>query len=362
MNATRMTRKGRLAGAGLFCWIIGCSAVDAERSESGIEHRPADDVVRLTGAPLRGDDIGLVRDFDTAGDTIFLLDITGRIAVVRHAQNGLELAGHIGRRGGGPGEFMQPSGLAVTHGSIAVMDGARAQFFTLTGTLQQSKQITLPCAMMRPSIAPARDGLFVHGGCLQRGVATDTMMAMLAWSADTVSWDVIVSAPRFTTDGSFGSVFGAQSLLTTGPDGRHAFGGGETNCIWSITDTGGRPTATESCPVVGTLYSADPPPELEGRMKTGLMASMGVRWPETLPAYLERFVVEDRTVLIRPFSSDSLVIQSPDGRDLAVAPLEGFVGCKASGCLWVLETDQLPQVILFDRASVESRLSRGDVE
>ena len=355
----RISRTGRLLGAGLLCCVAACNTADADRSEAGA-YKPAQDVPRLGGAPLAGDDIGIVRDFDVAGDTIYLLDGTGRIVLVENADAGLRLLSHIGRRGGGPGEFMQPTGLAMVDGSVAVMDGTRAQFFDVTGALHASKQITLPCPMLQPSIAPASDGLFIHGACMRRGVATDTMTAMLAWSTDTTTWEIIATAPRFTTDGSLGSIFGSRSLLTTGSDRRHAFGGGETNCIWIVTDTGGRPAAAERCPAVAVLYSADPPPELARRLKAGRIGAMGLSWPETLPPYVERFVAGNEHILVRPFSPDSVVLQTAAGRDLAVAPLDGLIGCKSGGCLWLLEDSDVPHLIFVNRASLESMLEIGD--
>src|SRR5690606_13969515 len=64
------SRTGRLLGAGLLCCVAACSTADADRSEAGA-YQPAQDVPRLGGAPLAGDDIGIVRDFDVAGDTIY---------------------------------------------------------------------------------------------------------------------------------------------------------------------------------------------------------------------------------------------------------------------------------------------------
>jgi hypothetical protein len=189
------------------------------------------------------------------------------------------------------------------------------------------------------------------------------MKAVLAWSADTATWDIVVETPRFTSDGSMGTVFGVRSLLTTGTAGTHAFGGGETNCIWTVIDEGGRPRATEICPVAGDLYSADPPPGLEERMRSARFAGMNIRWPESLPVFMERFVLGERVMLLRPFAADSVVLQSaaPSSVDFAVAPLEGLIGCKAGGCLWLLEDSDVPRLIVLDRSSIEAIVS-GKVE
>ena len=346
---------GRLLTAALLGLTAGCGAAGAGAS-AGIEYAPAADVPRLESVALHGDDIGLVRDFEIAGDTLYLLDATGRVAVIHRNVEGLRLVGHIGRPGPGPGELQRPTGLALSGRGIVVVDGARLQFFDRAGAFLESRPLSLPCAMMLPAVASAAGGLFVYGGCLQRGVVTDTMQAVLAWSRDTTAWEIVVAAPRYTSDGSFGNVFGVRSLLTTGPAGVHVFGGGEVNCIWRIIDGGRRPGASETCPAAATLYSADPPPGLEQRLRSARVAGMNIRWPETLPVYVERFVVDDQIVLLRPFAADSLVLQAaaPGSADFAVAPLEGLIGCRSGGCLWLIEETDVPRLIVLDRARIEA--------
>ena len=350
----------RLGGTVLLC-AAGCTGGGAVSSEEAIEYRPSDTVVRLTAIPLDHDDIGLVRDFDIAGDTIYLLDATGRVVIVHRGDSRLQVMDRIGRRGGGPGEFLRPSGLTLAGPSLAIMDGTRIQLFTRSGQFMRSVPITLPCAMMLPSIAPARAGFFLHGTCLRRGVVTDTMQAVLAWSADTATWDVVIQTPRFTGDGAMGHVFGARSLLTTGPAGRHVFGGGEANCVWMVTDERDPPRTRETCPAARQLYRADPPPGLEERLRAGRFAGMNVKWPETLPVYTERFVTDGGIVLVRPFSADSVVLQSasPAAVDLAVAPLSGLLGCKPGGCVWLIEDTAVPALIVLDRSTIEHMLAEA---
>ncbi|HSJ32875.1 MAG TPA: hypothetical protein VK933_15650 [Longimicrobiales bacterium] len=348
--------------AALLGLTVGCGAAGAG-AEAGVEYKPGDDVPRLESVALHGDDIGLVRDFEIAGDTVYLLDATGRVAVIQRDAGALRLTGHIARPGPGPGELQRPTGIALSDSAIVVVDGARLQFFDRAGVFLESRPLTLPCAMMLPAVAAGSGGLFVHGGCLQRGVVADTMKAVLAWSQDTTTWDVVVATPRYTSDGSLGNVFGVRSLLTTGPAGVHVFGGGEMNCIWKITDSGSLPGASETCPAAAALYSAAPPPGLEERMRSARFAGMNIRWPETLPAYIERFVAGDAIVLLRPFAADSLVLQAaaPGSADFAVAPMEGLIGCRSGGCLWLLEDSDVPRLIVLDRASIEAMIN-GEVE
>jgi hypothetical protein len=341
--------------------IAGCGPADADRSGGAQEYRPANELARIASVAVDGDDIGLVRDFDIAGDSIYLLDAGGRVVIAEREDAAIRVVGHFGRSGGGPGEFMRPTGLALAGNDIVVADGTRLQFFNRAGEFLSTKRLSLPCPMMLPDVAPARVGIFVHGGCLRRGYATDTMKAVLAWSRDTTEWHIIVETPRFTTDGNLGSVFGPASLLATGIQGAHAFGGGERNCIWRIEDGGDRPIVHEVCPAVSTQYRADPPPGLEARMRSARYAGMNLRWPASLPAYGDSFVLGSDVVLLRPFTADSLVLQlaGPSAIDIAVAPHDGLLGCKAGGCAWLMEETATVRMIVLDRTEIEALVQRA---
>lgn len=323
------------------------------------EYRPAAALDRLGFTVLEGDDIGLVGDFDIRGDTVFLLDRAGGVAVVERTGGSARLVARFARRGPGPGELLQPTGMTATRSGVAVVDGTRLHFFSASGDPLSTTMVSLPCPIVLPAVAQSRTGLFVSGSCLRRGAASDTMKAVLIWSADTAVWQVIIDAPRYTRDGTFGSVFGARSLLTPGIDGVHAFGGGESNCIWRVHDEGERPTATRECPVVASLYSGDPPPELKARMRATRIPGLVLRWPEHLPVYLDRFITSRGTLLLRPFTTDSLVLQLAGSvpRDIAVAPADGLLGCKAYGCLWLRDEGRSPQLIVLDRAEIERRIA-----
>jgi hypothetical protein len=317
-------------------------------------------LTRTESTAVAGDDIGLVRDFDIGGDSIYLLDAAGRVIIAVREGAAIRVVGHFGRRGDGPGELARPTGLALAGSDIVVADGTRLQFFSRDGEFLSTKRLSPPCPMMLPKVASARVGVFVHGGCLRRGYTTDTMKAVLAWSRDTAKWEVIVETPRFTTDGSLGSVFGPASLLATGVGGTHAFGGGERNCIWRIEDGGDRPIANEICPAVSTLYRADPPSGLEARMRSARFAGMNLRWPASLPAYGDSFVTGNEIVLLRAFTADSLVLQlaGPSALDIAVAPHDGLLGCKAGGCVWLLDETAAPRMIVLDRTKLEAMIHR----
>lgn len=210
-------------------FAVACAAGD---SPDAVRYSPDNTLERLQFAAVAAPEVGMIRDFDIAGDTLYLLDHGDVVHIVHRTGDGWSKAGEIGRRGAGPGEFRTPSGLAVTHTStIVVAEAGRLQFIRPGGTVERQMR--------------ARPG--------------------------------------------------------------------------------------------------------------------GIRmtWPDALPAYIDRVQAGAVTVLLRPFTADSVVLQTvaPDSRDVAVAPLNGFVACEAAGCLWLLEDTEPARVILLDTARIQSLLT-----
>lgn len=352
---------GPLAGAGLCGLVTGCVAADAPHH--AIEYRPDAALDRLQILAAEAPEAGLAIDFELGEDRLYLLEPAGRVIILRRAITGWVLDGEFGRSGGGPGEFLGAHGIARAGNGLVLAEEKRLQFFTPAGELQTVKLLSLPCQMRRPAAAAARAGIFVHGRCYRVGYVTDTLKAILAWSADTSSFEIIAEDVELTRDGSVGSAFGARQALTTGPAELHLFGAGTTNCFWRIQDTGARPTAERSCPAVVQVYRADPPPGVERRLRARRQQGDRLTWPSTLPPFVDRLIIGNDVVLLRPFSADSVVIQlaSPRQLDLGVAPLNGFVGCKATGCLWLLEDAQVPRVIVLDAERIAALIEQRAV-
>jgi hypothetical protein len=332
----------------------GCAAGGGA---TGVEYSPPAAVERLSGAGTELSDAALILDFDASPDRLYLLERWGRVLVLGRDDGEWVHIGAFGRRGSGPGEFENPTGIAVVPGGILVAEPHRLQLFSEDGAHVSSHRLELPCAMAMPAVAAAVTGLFVHGNCVRHGYVTDTMMAVLAWSPDTSRFRAVAEEVRFTMDGGIGSVFGASRALGTGSGGRHLFGGGTANCITVVESASDTPALKRICPAVSVLYRAEPPPALERRLQAGIRG-VNVIWPATLPAYIERVPVGDVTVLLRPFSTDSVVLQTawPDSRDLAVAPLDGLVGCRAGGCLWVFENAQRPYAYFLEATRLHAML------
>lgn len=335
--------------------VASCAAGDAA---AGDTYRPPDHLERLGTTTFELPDAGLVQDFDAGSGRLYLLERFGRVLVLERRADGWAQVASFGRPGAGPGEFGNTTGIAAVDGAVVVTEWGRLQRFTSTGEFISAQVLTLPCAMPRPAAAAGRTGLFVHGNCLRTAYVTDTMKAVLAWAPDEETFRIIAEDVRFTRDGSTGSIFGAASALTTSADGRHLFGGGG-HCLWhvdeSIVAPGDVPVVEAQCPAATRLYSAPPPPALQRRLNAGL-PGMKLEWPRALPTFVERIRAGDDVVLLRPFSADSVVLQTagPDARDLAVAPLNGLVTCRAAGCLWVFEDGDVARGFLLDGAAVQS--------
>ncbi|MEX1182832.1 MAG: hypothetical protein WEF86_06325 [Gemmatimonadota bacterium] len=334
-----------------------CAAGDATE---GISYQPDRNLPRLDAAATAPRDAGLIRDFDIAGDTMVLLDRTGSVFVLERGSDGWAPVRRFGRAGDGPGELRNASGIDLTpQGDVAVVESTRLQFLRTDGAVVSTRRLIAPCPMLLPGIASAGGGLFVYGDCYRTGFVTDTMKAVLGWTTDTAAYHVLAEEIRYTGDGRIGSVFGAQNAFAPGAGQRHVFGTGTTNCIWSITTAAAQlPVALRLCPAAGAEYSAPPPPGLEARLRSRRSMMARVTWPATLPAYLERVVAGESIILLRPYTADSLVLQlpAPDGRDLAVAPVNGLVSCKAGACLWVVADAEPMRLIVLDSARIAALL------
>ncbi|CAN5742103.1 hypothetical protein BH23GEM10_BH23GEM10_05390 [soil metagenome] len=343
---------------------IFAAACGAGDSPDVVRYSPGASLERLQLAAVTAPEVGMIRDFDISGDTMYLLDRADVVHVLRRTADGWHKAGEIGRTGAGPGEFRNPSGLSVApSGAIIVAEAGRLQVMRPDGTVESTHDLDLPCPMMLPMVATAAEGIFVFGNCLRRGHLTDTIKAVLMWARDREHYQIVAEEVSFTRDGLVGSIFSAQRAFTPVGGTAHLFGTGVDGCLTSVSEVPGMdaaalPTATRGCGIVRTRYTAPPPPEF-GRMRAR-MGNFRMAWPKALPAYIDRIQAGDVTVLLRPFTADSVVLQAvePDGRDLAVAPLNGFIACKAAGCLWLLEDTEPARMIMLETSQIQSLLAK----
>jgi hypothetical protein len=351
----------RWAGLRMLAALAILSACVNEDSSPAHEYRPPADLARLQSRAAAGPEVPLVRDFDVAGDTLYLLQRSAQVSVLVRAGAEWRLVRQFGRLGGGPGEFLNASGLALTTaGDLAIIEASRLQFLRTDGSALSAHRPDLPCPVALPGVVERGGGIYIHGNCVRRGAVTDTIKAVVAWSADSVSYAMLAQDVRFTRDGTVGHIFGAFNALTPG-DGSMLFGVGVRGCVVTLVDRDTEPTGAERCGLAHQLYRAPPPPELEARLRAGGVAGMRARWPDALPVYIDRTAVGNAVILLRPFTADSIVLQlaQPDGRDLAVAPLDPFIGCKAGGCLWAFDDDPSRILLLTAAEMLELIASAG---
>lgn len=342
---TVAVQRARTAGAAWASYVPG-----------PMTPRPAGESVLVPGSHA-------VRDFDGDGDWLYLLDpLAPAVRVLRRSSGQWQSAGSFGRRGGGPGEFAAPSGVAqLRDGRVAVVEPERIHFFTAAGTYLESRAPRFPCALPLPHIAGARHGLFVHGSCLLGGA--DTMAQVLLWSADGAELQEVARDARFTTNGAFGNAYGPARGLTDGTD-RHLFGSGARPCVYRVLETDSIPVTERLCDARLRPFRLELSPEtrasLEGRRRRSPLAAGPLTIPRMHPFYVERVVLQTGDGWLRSWAEDSLVLRLiNDERDLAVLPYRGLIGCRRNGCLWAFNELEGVRITFLPLAVLDSLARSG---
>lgn len=353
-------RRARPAGwftaarMGALLFVAGCwpdAAADTVHVADANLPRPA-----LESQPA--DDISLVMDFDARADTLWLLE-AGTDLIRYELQSGVwRRVARLTREGDGPGELRRAWGVALTPAGLAAIDGVRAHFFAPDGEYVKSTPLGLPCMMTKPGLAWSGNGVFLHGSCRRAGLRADTMKAILAWSTDTLSWQVVAEGVDYVTDGSRGSPFGPARGFTAGIE-HHLFGTAADDCLLRILPDGA--PGESICGIASQTYRSPPPPDVAARMGRGPVRGVNVAWPDPLPAYMERLVTPVGDFVLRPFSVDSVLLQRAGGdyEDVAVLPFNTLVGCKAAGCLWVEEAETT-RILLLRPAHVAELMTGAE--
>jgi hypothetical protein len=317
-------------------------------------YEPSPDVPRIPFAGFPVDGALYIRDFDAAGDDLYLLDMAG-LQVLKLRRDGSQwtVASSFGRGGNGPGELRQPTGIAVTDAgaTVIVSDQNRLHFFTDSGTHVRTRALTLPCALMSPRVSSAKNGLLLSGRCTQ----ADTVFAVLFHVDDRDLVTRIAQDPVYSVHGESGSILAAATMYSDGVTAG-LFGSGTGDCVYRIDPGTSPPGAARICGLAGSRYAFVASPEFRSKAKAiaasrpSLAGSLAI--PEMLPVYLERMDPGNGTLLLRPVTNDTLVFRRAGAdADVAVAPVEGLVGCRAAGCLWV-QSDSIPYVMLVPAAHI----------
>jgi hypothetical protein len=340
-------------------------------------------IARPVWRPVAPGALSSAIDFSLAGDTLLVLDALDRRVVLLHWEgDAWRPLSTVGRRGGGPGEFLRPRSLAhVGDSAIAVLeDDGRLQLFGRDGRHLLTEIPSLPCPMFAPTLAYGADGRrFAAGNCAGPGAARDTVFTVLfagpdpgvppaptvrsvssdAGAADDSSWHELARVPRIALDLSWGSAFATLHPLSQHGDSLY-FGTGVGGCLTRLPTTAGASpaSATGSCDLVAERFHAEPPAALlanqrEARRRGDRKLERVLAWPDALPAFFGVVPAGDTLLLVRPVSADTLVVVparrpfQPTGVRL-VAPMSGFVTCTHGACLWYDAEHDAIALVRFD--------------
>ena len=323
-----------------------------DRNASGYKPRPEVPRISFSGSPVDG--ASLVRDFDAAGDDLYLLDMAGpQVLRLRRSGSGWKVAASFGRGGNGPGELRQPTGIAVSDAgrTILISDQNRLHFFSDSGKHVRTRALTLPCAVMSPRVASASRGLLLSGRCTQ----SDTVFAMLFHLDENEAVTLVSRDAIYSTHGTAGSILAAGTMYSDGA-GAGLFGSGTGECVYRIDPASMPPRAAAICGLGGSRYPFVADDHFRAKAKAMAAARPSLAGmlavPEFLPVYLDRIDPGNGTLVLRPVTNDTLVFRrAGSDADVAVAAIDGLVACRVAGCLWV-RNDSIPQVMLVPAAHI----------
>ena len=362
MNTKRSRPAGMLRAVIICAVLVGGAGLGLSRVAGHVRARTVNHYVPLAATgriSFLGDvvpDALLIRDFDASDEAIYLLDTAAPRVIILHESDGhWKTASSFGRRGGGPGEMLQPSGISLIGDSIVIADRDRFHYYTLDGVYLRTAAPSLPCPVLEPRVyGGPRGGLLIAGRCMR----ADTITTELFYSGDGKVAQAIAYDVLYTMDGSVGSPFGTPNSFTPGP--LHGlFGGGTGDCVYRVLQ-GPRdtvPSARRVCGVSAPRYPFVASEEFRAKARAIAaarpMAAGALAVPAYLPAYVGRLATMSGDLVLRPFSNDSFAFRRIGSNDdVMIAEVDGLVGCRASGCLWV-RGDGAPKVMFVPAAVIE---------
>jgi hypothetical protein len=342
----------------LFSAGLGMNRVAAHLRGRAVQHyRPDEATPRLTFLGDTVADAMLIRDFAADDDNLYLLDVvTPRVIALRETGGHWRVNGGFGRRGGGPGELMEPTGLAIRGDTMLVVDGGRIHYFTRSGDFIRTRAPVLPCRLNDARLQLDRDHLLVSGRCLRGDTVTTELVRI---GADDVATG-IASDPLYSLSGKVGSPLAWSITFTAGAD-HGLFGGGTGDCIIDVPFAGmgnGEARAPRrSCGLGRQRYAFVASDEYVRKSRaiaeSRPYATGALAVPQFLPAYIGSLPTARGDFILRPYSTDSLafrLVGSDD--DVMIAGIDGFVGCRAAGCVWV-KNGPVTEVMFVPAAVVE---------
>lgn len=304
-------------------------------------------VARLAWWPVAGDAPTGIAGFTLLGDTVVALDARDhRVVLLRHEARAWRVVGGWGRRGGGPGEFLQPIAVARTPaGEVAVLEhGGRIQRFAPDGRLAGAERAGVPCAMFAATLAygPSDRTRWLAGQCIGGAPVADTIFTMLFRADGDGEYQPVARVPRMAADLRWGSVLGTLHPLVHAGGALH-LGTGLDDCLLRL------PAAAPAAPAprCGLVRERLAVPEPAGNAASRRDAerrgqrqlARALRWPDAMPPYVGAIAAGGTLLLARPVAADTVALV-PAGEPLdlrraaLVAPVRTLVACTHDACLW----------------------------
>lgn len=344
-------------GSALFLWmskaswvLLAAAAVVAAVSmfrpvgPSEPHYEPSSTIPRTSFEAVFGAAVASPRDFVAVGDTVFLLDWRSRVLFrLEQRENRWVGVAIVDRQGGGPGEFESPASMDGWGDTLAVLErSGELELFSTAGEPVGVRRYDLPCPTARPqfvTMAGSSDVLYATEcrSAPAPGLSADTVYKTLWRLTPDRRATMVHAVPTMSRDGSWGYAFSA--LWPVSYNGEVAiFGSGIDACAYRIGM--GDPTPDRVCGVASELFESAAPAGYQERLPGG----RAYEWRSPMQPYVGLFFIQDDLLLVRPFSPDSMLVESPRGERLVVGPLSSLVECNRAGCLWYkagLETDSV---------------------
>jgi len=191
------------------------------------------------------------------------------------------------------------------------------------------------------------------------------VFAVIAGLDGEGAWRVFAQKPRFSLDGSFGTVFGPERPVAAGISAAYLNSGNDL-CFSVVRDLPERGSHNPDLCLQGSRFEAPEPDDFPSDPR---FSGPAFSWPRPLPSISAYGINEDRLLLLRMYSSDSVFIEAHSlpkadapGRKLAVGPWDALVGCRNFGCLWFepgLSENHLGLLLFSELLHTSERPSHG---
>ncbi len=326
--------------AALFVLLaVGWSLMDRTPMERMVELDPA--LPRVTLAPASSS-LETVVGAEWVDGQLYVLDpARSEVVVMEEGALGWTEVTAFGYEGSGPGEFQWPTDmvwLPDVREFVILSSDRRVHRYSRDGKHLKDEALQLPCALGRGSLARRSGGRYwVSGNCVFPGMQKDTVFAVVAGLDETGSWRVLAKKPRFSLDGGFGTAFGLERPVAAGNSTAYLNAGNDL-CFSVVRDLPWSAGRDPDLCLQGPRFVGLKPDDFPSDPR---FSGPAFSWPTPLPSIAGYGINEDRMLLLRMYSADSVFLEAHSlvesdapAQRLAVGPWDALVGCRDFGCLW----------------------------